>query len=376
MQTKSYKKKYQKRTEPIPLFWPAYHGREVQKKMAELFPADMSNRWLGQAHLVDEFEKKFAKKFNYRYCVSVNSGSAALELGYHLMGIKPGDEVISSVLTCSATNIPLLRMGAKIIFADIKEDLTVSPRDVAGKITSKTKAIIAVTLGGIPIDKKIFEIGRRHKIPVLIDAAQSVGVGEKYGDFVCYSFQAIKNFTTGDGGMLVLRNKKDYQRAKKLRWFGIDREAKAKANWQPYERRQMTMDIEEPGFKFHMNDISAAIGLVGLKHSDEYLRQRKAIGNYYSKKLDPKKYKTISGGTYWLYAILTENRDRVADVAKAAGIETNMVQLRNDVFKAFGGKRKDLPVMNRMESRYLYLPINPHVSMDDAHHIVDVLNSI
>ena len=100
-------------------------------------------------------KKKFAKKFNYRYCVSVNSGSAALELGYHLMGIKPGDEVISSVLTCSATNIPLLRMGAKIIFADIKEDLTVSPRDVAGKITSKTKAIIAVTLGGIPIDKKI-----------------------------------------------------------------------------------------------------------------------------------------------------------------------------------------------------------------------------
>ncbi len=118
----------------------------------------MSNRWLGQAHLVDEFEKKFGQKFGYKYCVAVNSGTAALELAYHLMGFKKGDEVITPILTCTATNIPFLRMGVKIVFADIKNDLTVDPVDIKKKITSKTRAIIAVTLGGLPADEKIFQI--------------------------------------------------------------------------------------------------------------------------------------------------------------------------------------------------------------------------
>ncbi|MBI3571966.1 DegT/DnrJ/EryC1/StrS family aminotransferase [Candidatus Kaiserbacteria bacterium] len=363
------------RKRAVPIFWPAYDGADVQAAMADLFPADMSNRWLGQAHRVDEFEALFSKKFGYRYSVSVSSGTAALELAYHLIGIGEGDEVITPVLTCTATNIPLVRLKATIVFADIKDDFTISPEDVEKRITKKTKAIVAVTLGGIPIDSRIPAIAKRYGIPLVIDAAQSVGVGEKYGDYICYSFQAIKNFTTGDGGMIVLRNKKEYARAKKLRWFGIDREAKIRANWQPYKRRQMTMDIDEPGYKFHMNDIAASIGIVGLKHSDEYLRHRKKIAMYYDTHLDRLKYTPVSGGTYWLYGILTKNRDQVAEKAGEAGIETNMVHLRNDIFKVFGGKRLPLPTMKRLEKEYLYIPINTRMSVDDAHYVVRVLNA-
>lgn len=366
-------KKTNKVKKIISLFWPTYNGKEIQAGMKKLFPADMSNRWLGQAHLVDQFEKEFGKKYKYKYCLAVNSGSAALELAYHLVGIKEGDEVITPVLTCTATNIPLLRKGAKIIFADIKDDLTIDPEDVRKNVTKKTKAIIAVTLGGVPIDDKIFSLAKKHKLPVIIDAAQSLGVSERKGDYICYSFQAIKLFTTGDGGMLVLRNKADYRRAKKLRWFGIDREAKIRANWQPYKRRQMTMDIDEPGYKFHMNDIAAMLGLIGLRHADEYLNYRKRIANFYDKNL---KCRTISGGAFWLYGILVDNRDKVAKILNEAGVETNMVHLRNDIFKAFGGKRENLKNMNKLESQYLYIPLNTKMSLDDAKRVVRILNSV
>jgi dTDP-4-amino-4,6-dideoxygalactose transaminase len=357
----------------ISLFWPTYHGKEIQLAMASLFPHDMSNRWLGQAHKVEEFERAFNEKFDYQYSLAVNSGSAALNLAYHLIGIGPGDEVITPVLTCTATNIPFLHRGAKIVLVDIKDDLTIDPEDVKRKITPKTKVIVVVTLGGLPVDKEVFYIAKKHKIPVVIDAAQSLGVGEKRGDYICYSFQAIKHFTTGDGGMLVLRGKDDYIRGKKLRWFGIDREAKARAAWQACQRRQMTMDIEEPGYKFHMNDIAASIGLIGLKHSDEYLAHRKNIADYYTRNL---KCKTISGGSYWLYGVLVENRDEVAEKLKNAGIETNLAHLRNDIFKAFGGQRLFLPNMDRLEPLYLYIPIHTNMTLKDAERVVKTLNSI
>lgn len=356
----------------IPLFWPSYNGKKIQQAMKKMFPANMSNRWLGQGELVNEFEEKFGKKFGYRYCVSVNSGSAALELAYHLIGIKEGDEVIAPVLTCTATNIPLLRLKAQIVFADVKDDLTISPADVLSKITKKTKAIVAVTLGGMPIDEELFKVASVVRLPVVIDAAQSVGVREWCGDYIAYSFQAIKHFTTGDGGMLVVQKEKDYQRAKKLRWFGIDREKKIEADWQPYKRREMTMNIEEAGYKFHMNDIAASIGLVGLNDSDKYLEHRRKIGEYYREHLQ---CPVITGGAYWLCGVLVEHRDQVAQYLKEHGIETNMAHLRNDIFTVFGGKRLPLPNMNRLESQYLYIPINLKVSLKDAKYITGVLNT-
>ncbi|MFH1769759.1 MAG: aminotransferase class V-fold PLP-dependent enzyme [Parcubacteria group bacterium] len=357
----------------IPLFWPSYNGRKIQKLVNKAFPADMSNRWLGQAHKVDEFEQEFGKKFGYKYCVAVSSGTASIELAYHLLDFKKGDEVITPVLTCTATNLHFARNGIKIKFADIKDDLTIDPDDVERKITPKTRAIVAVTLGGLPVDKKLFKIAKKHKIPVVIDAAQSLGVGEKHGEYICHSFQAIKHFTTGDGGMLVVKNKEDYKRAKKLRWFGIDREAKMRANWQPYKKRQMTMDIKEPGYKFQMNDVEAMMGLVGLQHSDEYLKHRKRITDYYDKNI---KCATVSGGSCWLYGILVSDRDHVASELEKAGVDTNMAHLRNDIFTAFGGKREKLPKMNELESKYIYIPINTKMTMDDAKYVAKKLNEI
>lgn len=364
----------------IPLFYPQKYKHEWLMALQEVF----ETRWIGQGPLVEEFESQFGKKFGYEYCLSVNSGTAALEMAYHLIGIEPGDEVITTVFTCTATNIPLLRRGAKIVFADVNDNLLIDYEDVCKKISRKTKAIVVVNLGGLQVDGRIFLLARDYGIPVVVDAAQSLGVSEQFGDYLCYSFQAIKHFTTGDGGMLVCRNQEDYARAKKLRWFGIDREAKRKADWRCVVNHQMAMEIEETGYKFHMNDLAASMGLVGLKHSDEILAYRREIANQYIGQ--DMGIQWVCGGSYWLFGVITENRDELSDYLRRHEVESDPVQLRNDIFQVFGGRRQNLPNMNRLENQYLYLPMNCRVKEEDAQRIgkqvkrwvdgADVLNHV
>src|SRR3989344_5293046 len=348
----------------IPLFYPQLYKEEWLDGLGKIF----DTRWLGQGPKVDEFEKKFGNKFNYDYCLTVNSGSAALELAYQLLNINEGNEIITTVFTCTATNLPLIRRKAKIVFADINDDLLIDYEDVKRKITRKTKAIVAVTLSGLPVDERIFDLG----LPVVVDAAQSVGVSEKRGDYICYSFQAIKHFTTGDGGMLVVKNKDEYDRAKKLRWFGIDRESKKRVNFNVLNNREITMEIEEPGFKYHMSDIAATMGLIGLKHTDEILKYRKLLCDTYADNL-PKDMKCIYGGSYWLMAIRTSDRDDIIEYLRSKHVECDLVQLRNDIFKVFGGIKQNLPNMNRLEHEYLYLPLNPKVTIADVKYICKLL---
>lgn len=344
----------------ISLFNP-YIPKEVIDEVVDT----LNSRWIGQGPKVDKFEADFAKKFNQKYCVALSSGSAALETAYELVGIKPGDEVISTPLTCTATNIPLLRMGARIVWADIRKDtLCLDKEDVLRKITPKTKAIVNVHLGGIESD-----LGDMP-VPVISDAAQALGIFT--GDYTCNSFQAIKHITTGDGGMLTVNNEEEYKKAKLMRWFGIDREKKKEKNWQAYQDREMTFDIEILGYKRQMTDIAAGMGIVGLKHYDEIIAHYKKLFNLYKGLL---KVPVIDAknNVYWLCAVLLENRDEVAKILFDNGVETNLVQIRNDAFKIFGG-RVSLPNMDWVESRYLCLPLNMKITEENVYKISNLIN--
>ena len=346
----------------IPLFWPTIFREEWGKALDGVF----QTRWIGQGPQVDAFEDAFAAKFDFPFCLALNSCTSALALAYHLVGLRPGDIVLTPVLTCTATNIPLLHLGADIRFVDIDPwTLTMDLEDFRRKCTEEVAAVVVVTLGGVPCAPEIYKIAASMDIPVIVDAAQSLGVGMPHGDLVCYSFQAIKHFTTGDGGMLCLHDFELYERAKKLRWFGIDREAKKKADWMCIANHQMTMDIEEPGFKMHMNDIAATMGLVGLLHSDELLLQRHELVSHYVDALSSR-IECVYGGSYWLFGILTSYRDGLAVALRAQDIECDLVHLRNDIFRAFGGTRQDLPNMNRLEGRYLYLPLHTNLTIADV----------
>lgn len=352
----------------IPLFYPYIPKEKILKEIEDT----LNGRWLGQGPKVNRFEERFNTVFGYKHALMLNSGTSALELAYHLIGIKEGDEVIVPILDCTAGQMGLKRKGVNIVFADIDDNLNIDPDDVAKNITSKTKAVVGVHLGGIPFSSKINDICKQHNIPLIVDAAQHFAHCD--GDYICYSFQAIKHFTTCDGGMLVLNDEDTYKRAKLLRWFGIDRDLKEKKNYQAWERREMTFDVFEAGFKFQPTDVDACFGLAAIDDLDAIISHRKKLAELYVKNL-PVQCKPICGGTYWLMGILTEKRDDLAQYLTSNEIDNNLVHLRNDIYHIFGGTRLDLPMMNKIEPNYLYLPLNTKVTEQDVLFICDTIRN-
>ena len=329
----------------------------------------LSSGQLAQGQKVDEFEDRFSKLFNVKYPISLNSCTSALEMAYELANIKEGDEVITTPLTCIATNMPLLKRKARIVWADILDDtLCINSLDVKSKLTENTKAVVQVHLGGVGAD-----VGKLH-IPVISDAAQGLGIFT--GDYTCCSFQAIKHITTGDGGMLVVDNEQGYKKAKLMRWFGINRDRKIDNNWQAYRTRMMSFDVECLGLKRHMNDIDAVMGIEGLKNYQTCLAYRKKLFGIYKDRLkDLPDIKLIDGktNTYWLATVLVYRRDDFARMLFDAGVECNVVQVRNDTYKIFGGIPAELPVLNRIQDKYVSLPIGMHVKEEDVEYICDCI---
>jgi dTDP-4-amino-4,6-dideoxygalactose transaminase len=316
---------------------------------------------LAEGIYVKQFEDEFSTKFNKRHVVALNSGTSALELGYLLAGIKSGDEVIVPVLTCTATNVPLVRLGARIVFADIDYDLNINIQDVKNKITPKTKAIVFVHFGGNNRGlKELVSLCGERQITLIEDAAQAVGSPEwGLGDFACVSLQAIKTLTSGDGGILICRNEDDYKTAKRLRWFGYDREEK---------QRLGDTDLKEAGFKYHMNNISAAIGLGNLRVIDSILEHRNKIGNIYRE-----------GGLIphvWLTVGFTNDYANMKKVFADAGIEVGQHHYRNDKYSVFKQFKTPCPIMDELETKYFFVPNHYGVSLEDAKKIVDIWKSL
>lgn len=330
----------------IPLFYPF-----VSEEMRQAAYGALGEKIITQGQKVDEFEKLLNLTLGIRNLLTVNSGTSALELAYHLLDLKPGDEVITPVFTCAGTNIPLLRRGVKIVFADVKDNLLMDWDDVLKKITSKTRAVVNVHLFGT-LNKS-----RKLPIPIVGDAAQYLGKtkGER---FTAYSFQAVKIMTTVDGGALVCERQKDYKRAKLLRWYGIDRET---------GKNNIDVDIFEAGYKYHMNNVTASIGIAGLKILDKLKKERTVLQNIYRKELENVTGIKIIGGSPYL--IHTRNRARLAKKLASKGIETGLGHRRNDLYTIFGGKRLNLPNMNRLEKTYLLLPCHNKMSLKDVEFI-------
>ena len=215
----------------IVLFYP-----HISERARQMVYDQLGTRWVGEGPVVKKFEAEFSRMFCAGLSTAaVGSGTDALHLAYIIAGIKEGDEVITPVFTCTATNIPLLYLGAKPVFADIQShSLNIDPNHVRQLITEKTRAIICVHYGGLPCDMdELHKIADQAGIPVIEDAAHAVGAsyrGRSIGSisqFTMFSFQAIKHITTCDGGMLAMRDTDLITKAKRIRWFGIDREGEA-----------------------------------------------------------------------------------------------------------------------------------------------------
>lgn len=359
----------------IPLF-KFFCPPNIGKVVEEVFQSG----FITEGEYSDRFEAKFARFVENDNCSLTNSCTSALVLACEMANLGTGDEVIGSPMTCMATNIPIVQAGAKIVWADIEPTTgNICPISVEKCVTPRTKAIVAVHWAGQPFDiDGIHAVAKKHNLLVIEDAAHALGAsynGQPIGthsDYVCFSFQAIKQLTTADGGAITSKLAKDDQQIKKLRWFGLDRKFPG-SRWK--------QDITDLGYKFHMNNVNAAIGLEQMKYVTDNIAKHIENGRYYDEHIENSKIITLTrdpkgSSSFWIYTILCEERDDLMRYLDEKGIASDIVHVRNDnysVFKEF--KKAALPGSDYFSSRMLNIPVGWWLSEEERRHIVATLNS-
>lgn len=335
---------------------------------AEAVAETLNSGYVGEGPKVREFEESLCWEWRLPGVpVAVNSGTAAIDLALDLCGVGPGDEVISTPMSCLATNAPILRRGAIPVWADVDPRTgLIDPGDCWKKVTKRTRAIVAVDWGGRRCDySALKEIGP----PVIQDAAHCAGPGILGGDHCCFSFQSIKTLTTGDGGAL-LPPPHQQDLARRLRWFGLDR---TKGGFR------CEQDVERIGFKLQMNDIAASIGLANLPLAKEAVEKNRANAAFYHQKLNghpgiPPHDPTCC---YWLFTVLPRDRAAFEAGMKKRGIECSQVHSRNDrlsAFKAF--RRDDLPGLDEFAARQTNVPVGWWMSGGERERVGTALEEL
>ncbi len=334
--------------------------------------------YIGEGPQVEEFERQLGSWFDNNNVLALNNGTAALQLALRLANVGYGDEVISTAMTCSATNEPILALGAKVVWADIDPWTgNIDPKDVDRKITPKTKAIMCVHWGGYPCDlDELNAVAAEHGIKLIEDACHAFGstyhgklIGS-HSDFACFSFQAIKEITTVDGGALVCKSRADRERGRLLRWYGIDRKSKRKD-------LRCEADIVEYGYKFHMNDVTAAIGLEQLKYVGKTIEKHRANAKRYNeafknlKAVRPLSYKSDRSSVYWLYTMRVKDRQKFMEYMKRAGITVSQVHARNDNHTMFKDSKVNLPGVDEFTSEQVSIPAGWWLTDEDLVKIID-----
>jgi dTDP-4-amino-4,6-dideoxygalactose transaminase len=338
--------------------------------------------YIGQGSKVEEFENKIKERINNPFFLSLSAGTHGLHLALRDIGIGLGDEVISTPLTCTATNWPILMQQGVIVWSDIQKDtLNIDPKSIEKRINEKTKAVIAVDWGGGVCDyDEIKKITHPYKIPIIQDSAHAFGASYKgnpigsciNADYTMFSFQAIKTLNMGgDGGGLCLNNINSYKAVKLARWYGISREGL---------KRDMRCEeaIDTWGLKYNPNDISATIGLKNLEEIDRLLNIGKDNASYYMKELNNidgiKLLRCNEGSTFWIFTILVEDRTSFASMMGEYGIHISRVHERNDIHPCVTKfKRDDLENLEWIISRYCAIPVSWYVSQEDREYIVQCI---
>ena len=350
----------------------------------DLIKETLDSTFISEGKRVKQFEEALESQLGLSNPVAVNSGTSALHLALVLAGVGPGDEVILPAQTFVATGLVILMQRATPVFADI-DPLTgnISPESIKEKITDRTKAIIAVHWGGYPCDlDEINAIANEHGLTVIEDAAHALGAtykGRSIGSisrFTAFSFQAIKHLTTGDGGALCCPDCEDAHQAFVRRWFGIDR-----AKSRPSILGEREYDIPDIGYKFHMNDLAASVGLGNLADLPQRLLRRQQIGAFYRQQLanvpgiQLLRMNDNRTHAYWLFTMLVERRENfICNLAKQ-GIPASVVHLRIDHNSVFGGLRLELTGQTEFNARQVAIPVHEGLSDADTEQIVAAIQS-
>lgn len=364
------------RIEPMPESLLPYARQWIEEEDVEAVVAALRSPLLTTGPLVERFEEALAAYVGAHHAVAVNSGTSALYSVLACLGIGPGDDVIVPTLTFVATASAVLHTGARPVFADIDADtLLVDPDDVAAKVTSKTRAVIAVDYAGQPCDyDRLRRLCERHRLALIADACHSLGAsyrGRKVGvlaDASVLSFHAVKPITTGEGGAVTTDDATLAERLRRFRNHGIDR------SWR--ERRaedDLAYDVVELGWNFRIADFQCALGLSQLRRCDEGVRKRERLAKLYSRELGPIPWVRLPAiredvvSSHHLFVPLVDfagcglRRSEVMEELARAGIGTNVhyrpVHLLSAMRERLGTGHGLCPVAERLYERLLSLPL-------------------
>ena len=357
------------------------YGYEELSQVLEVFQNEVFCSVDPRASKVKEFEKLFAEYIGVKYALSFSSGTTAQHASLVAAGVGEGDEVIVPPLTFVSTAYTVTLAGAKPVFVDVDDNsITLNPEKIKNAITDKTKAIVPVHWFGYPADMdKVMNIARENKLMVIEDCAH--GFGSKYkgkylgnhNNFVMNSLQAIKHITSVDGGLLFCPHDELYERAKLLRWYGIDRNPKGRTDFR------CEADIAEWGFKFHMNDVCAAVGIENFQHMNNIVSKHKDNAAYYDLRLQNAKgvklLKREEGfeSAFWIYSLLVDDRPSFYEYMKECNIMVSQVHERNDKHSCMEEFKSDLPKLEKTIDKIVSIPVGWWVTEEQRKYIVDCI---
>jgi dTDP-4-amino-4,6-dideoxy-D-glucose/dTDP-4-amino-2,4-dideoxy-beta-L-xylose transaminase len=373
----------------IPLFKVA-----MSEKAGSAVANVLNSGYIGQGEKVEQFESDLRSHFNNDFVVTVNSATSGLHLALRLhedsirKSYDGPIEVLTTALTCTATNWPILANNMGIKWVDVsKDNFNMDLDDLERKLSPSTRIIMVVHWGGDPVDyNRLKKIRIKcHELygfyPAFIEdcahsfgsafAQSQIGVDILPNSVGVFSFQAIKHLTSVDGGAMVVPSYM-YRDAKLLRWYGIDRESNTKDF-------RCEADIESWGYKFHMNDVNATVGIENLKVINPIVQAHKDNARYYNDHLCdiggifiPNSH-PWSDSAYWIYTMCVDNQDGFMRHMASRGISVSRVHERNDKHTAVKQFQSALPNLDKTVKEMICIPVGWWVSEENRSYIVDAI---
>lgn len=353
-------------------------GPEEIQAMQKVFESG----WLGLGSTVFQFEEEVKKYLDAKNVIAVNTGTSALHIALAAFGVGPGDEVILPSITFAACVQVILSLGATPVFAESDEEtLLLDIDDVEKRLTPKTKAVMPVHFCGSSCDMdRLMALAQKKGFRVIEDAAHAFGsdykgrkVGTR-GDAVCFSFDPIKNITTGEGGAVVLADDAVAEEIRRMRILGIDKDT-----WHRYKNsRTYFYEVVSPGFRYHMPNFCAAVGLEQLRKLPGFITRRREIARRYNAA-----FKNIPGITplkvdaesavphIYIVRVAAARRDAFMEALKSRGVGTGLHYIANHIqpfFKKYS--RGPLPRAERLWQEIVTLPLHCAMSDQDVETVI------
>jgi len=364
----------------IPVFRPSITDEEINAVTEVL-----RSGWLGLGPVTENFETALAKHFGVKHVSALNSGTAALHLALQLLNLKPDDEVIIPTITFISTAHVVHYCNAKVVFTDVDEEtLCINIDDVRRKITPRTRAIIPVHYSGHPCDLDgLREVIGERKITIIEDAAHACGA--KYKDkliggispLTCFSFHAVKNLTCGEGGAIFTNNSAWARKLREMRWMGISKDTFTRSAKERVYAWQYW--VNELGYKYHMHDISAALGIVQLKRLDENNQKRRAIMEQYNQAFEapswietPPEHDDVSS-SWHIYHLKVPERDRLIAHLKHRGIAPGVHYYPLHMHPYYASLDAQCPIAEEIWKRILSLPMYPDMTGEEIKRVIEAV---